>query len=154
MLHWLTTCRSLQSIALALTNFWLRWLIWGDQLRCSSKYVPKYLTLFEGWSFFPHSFKFRSQSSCFFFLLKITTSVLATLREILLAFNHWTRNFKSLLTTLFICLTESLMFKRQVSSAKWKVSECFIAMLRSFMKIKKSNGPRTEPYWTPYFIVL
>ena len=46
------------------------------------------------------------------------------------------------------------MFKRQVSSAKWKVSECFIAVLRSFMKIKKSKGPRTEPYGTPYFIVL
>ena len=35
------------------------------------------------------------------------------------------------------------MFKRQVLSATWKVSECFIAMLRSLMKIKKSKGPRT-----------
>ena len=46
------------------------------------------------------------------------------------------------------------MFERQVSSAKWKVLEFFIAMLKSFMKIKKSKGPRTEPYGTPYFIVL
>ena len=81
----------------------------------------------------------------------MTTSALATLREVQLAFNYWTINIKSLLTTLFVCLTEYLMFKRQVSSAKCEVSEFFIAMLiRPFMKIKKSKRPRTEPYGTPY----
>ena len=102
MVATLTKYQNLQNIALALTNFWLRWLIRGNQLRYSYKYIPKYLTRFNGLSFFPHSFKFRSESSCFFFLLKGTTSVVATMREILLAFNHWTRNFKSLLSTLFM----------------------------------------------------
>ena len=40
------------------------------------------------------------------------------------------------------------MFKKLVSSAKWKVLESLIAVLRSFMKIKKSKGPRTEPCGT------
>ena len=114
-----------------ITNFWLRWLIWGDQLRYSSKYIPKYLTWFNDINFFPHSFKFRSQSSCFLFLVKIATSILATFTEIPLTFKHLTRNLlKTLLTALFIYLTESFMFHKQVSSAKWKVLECFLAMLK------------------------
>ena len=42
----LTKFRSLQSIALALTNVWLIWLIWGDQLRyfTSSKKVSSKLS--------------------------------------------------------------------------------------------------------------
>ena len=58
------------------------------------------------------------------------------------------------MTILFICLTESLIFKREVSSGKWKYSECFIAMLRLLMKIKKGQGDRTEPRETPWFINL
>ena len=48
------------------------------------------------------------------------------------------------------------MFNRQVSLAKWKVSEFFFffAILRSLIKIKKSDGPRTEPSGTPYFTVF
>ena len=46
------------------------------------------------------------------------------------------------------------MFNREVSSAKWKVSEFSIVILRSLIKIKKSKGPRTEPHGTPYFTVL
>ena len=98
-------------------------------------------------------FKFRSKSSCFFFLLKIMTSVLATLKKILFTCSHWIRNLRSLLTTLFIFLIDSLMLNRQVSSAKWKISEFFIAILRSLIKIKKSNGSRTKPWGTPYFTV-
>ena len=78
------------------------------------------------------------------------TSVLATLREIL----YVATRSETLLTTLFIFLIESLMFNRQVSSAKWKVSEFFIAILRSLIKIKKSKGPKTEHWGTPYFTVL
>ena len=37
------------------------------------------------------------------------------------------------------------MFNRQVSSEKLKVSEVFVARLRSLTKIKKSKGLRTEP---------
>ena len=37
------------------------------------------------------------------------------------------------------------MYKKQVSSAKWKVDEFLIANLRSLMKIKKSNGPKGDP---------
>ena len=73
------------------------------------------------------------------------TSVLAVLKEILFACSHWIRNLRSLLTILFIFLIESLMFNRQVSSENEKVSEFFIAILRSLIKIKKSKGPRTEP---------
>ena len=80
--------------------------------------------------------------------------MVATLREIQLTFNHWNRNFKFSLTTLFVCLTESLLFKMQVSSAKSKGLQCFIAMLRSFMKIRRGKGPGTEPRGTSYFIVL
>ena len=36
--------RSFQSIALALTNLWLRWLTWGNQSRYWSKYIPRYFT--------------------------------------------------------------------------------------------------------------
>ena len=116
-----TKCQSLQYIAFALTNFWLRWLIWRDQLGNLFKYIPKYFTWFDGLSFFPHSFKFRSQSSLFF----LSSIGLETLSP------YW-----------------------QVSSSKWKASECFIAMLRLSMRIKKRKGPRTEPCGTPYFRVL
>ena len=40
------------------------------------------------------------------------------------------------------------MFKKQVSSAKWKVDEFLIANLRSLIKIKKSNGPKADPCGT------
>ena len=122
-----TQWRSLQSVALALTNLWPRSLTWGDRSRYSPKYIPRYFTWLDvdAWSFVPHNVKFRSKSSCFSFLLKIMTSVLATLREILFACSHWIRNLRSLLTTLFTFLIEPLMFSRQVSSTKWKVSEFF-----------------------------
>ena len=83
----------------------------------------------------------------------MTTLVLATLIKAMLASNHCTRNFNSLLTTLFICLIKSLIFKRQVSSTKSNAAECFIAMLRTLMKIKKSKRSRTEPCGTLCFIV-
>ena len=71
--------------------YWRRWLIWGDQLRYSFKYISYIIWWFKS---FPHTFKFRSHSSCFFFLIMRATSILATSREILLAFNHQTRNIK------------------------------------------------------------
>ena len=33
-------------------------------------------------------------------------------------------------------------------------SKIFIAILRSLINIKKSKGPRTEPWGTPYFTVF
>ena len=45
------------------------------------------------------------------------------------------------------------MFNK-VSSAKWKVFEFFIAILRSSIKIKEISGPRTEPWGTTYFTGL
>ena len=84
--------------ASALTNFWLRWFIWGAK---EDIHLSIYLNILN-----------ILQSSCFFFLLKIANSVLATLGEIILAFSHWNRNFKSYLMAFFICLTDSLMFKR------------------------------------------
>ena len=112
-------------------------------------YLSIHLDILHNLMLFPHIFIFKSKSSCFFFLLKIMTSVLATLREILFACSHWIRNLRSLLTTLFIFLIESLMFNRQVSSANWKISEFFIGILRSLIKIKKSKGPRTKPWGKP-----
>ena len=38
-----------------------------------------------------------------------------------------------------------LMFKKQVSSTKWKADEFLIAKLRLLIKIKKSKGPKTDP---------
>ena len=81
-------------------------------------------------------------------------SVLAALREILFPCSHWIRTLRSLLTTLFIFLTESLIFNSQVSSTKWKIFEFFIVMLRFLIKIKKSKGPRTDPWGTWYSTVL
>ena len=80
--------------------------------------------------------------------LKIKTSVFVILREILLAFSHFERDLRSLFTYLLISFIVLLMFKKQVSYAKWKVGEFLIAKLRSLIKIKKSKGPKTDPYGT------
>ena len=47
----LQSIRSLQNIALDLTNLWLRWFIQGDQSRYLSKYIPRYFTSLDAWGF-------------------------------------------------------------------------------------------------------
>ena len=54
---------------------------------------------------------------------------------------------------LLRCFGDLLIFNKFVSSAKWWTLQCFMATLRSFMYIRKSNGPNTDPWGTPLVIV-
>ena len=89
------------------------------QLRFVSIFKPKYLTLSVGYSLLPHNLIFKYPSNFLCLDLKIIISVFFTLREILFAFNQFTRCFKSALTGLFSFLIELLRHNRLVSSAKW-----------------------------------
>ena len=68
-------------VALALTNLLLRWLVWRDWSRYTSKYRPKDIlqNLMSGVFYYKALNLCRSNSSCFFFVLKAMTSVVATL---------------------------------------------------------------------------
>ena len=107
-------------MALVLTSFTQRWLTWVAQFKYLSKYTPIYFTWGYGYNFLPHIFNFRSVSKSLPLVLKITTSVLVTLREILLALSQCRRLFKSLFTDLFICFIDYFALSKQVSSPKWK----------------------------------
>ena len=72
--------------------------------------------------------------------LKIKASVFVVLREILSAFSHFERDLRSLFKYLLISFIVFLMFKKQVSSTKWKIHEFLIAKLKSLIKIKKKWG--------------
>ena len=75
-------------VALALTNLLLRWLVWRDQSRYPSKCRPRDIlqNLMSGVFYYKVLNLCRSNSSCFFFVLKTMTSVVATLINI---FSIW-----------------------------------------------------------------
>ena len=46
---------------------------------------------------------------------------------------------------LLWCFGDLLTFNKFVSLAKWRTLQCLMATLRSFMYIRKSNDPNTDP---------
>ena len=65
-----------------------------------------------------HIFNLRSMSRTLSLALEIITSVLVTLREILLALSQRRRLLKSLFIDLFISFIDCLTLSKQVVSAK------------------------------------
>ena len=72
------------------------------------KQTPKYFTEQDVCSFLPDNFDYRSVTKIKPFRVNMATPVLAILSDILLKFNHCEKNVRSLLTDLFISLTEPL----------------------------------------------
>ena len=65
---------------------------------------------------------------------------------------HWQRRFKPRLMYLFIFLKDLLIKRIFVSSAKWCTELCSLALLKSLMCRRNSNGPKTDPCGTPFVI--
>ena len=66
------------------------------------------------------------------------------------------RNYQwifDILMNLLRYFGDLLIFNKFVLSAKWWTLQCFMATLRSFMYIRKSNGPNTDPWETPLEMV-
>ena len=120
-------------MTLTLFNFKQSWLTWKFHCKSSSKITPRYFKDLLEKSFLPHNFRFKSASKTLH--LKIKTSVFVILREILLESSHFERDLRSLFPYLLISFIMCLMFKKQVSSAKWMVDGFVIAKLRSLIKI-------------------
>ena len=137
-------------MTLTLFDFKQSWLTWKFHCKSSSKITPRYFKDLLEKSFLPHNFRFKSASKTLH--LKIKTSVFVILREILLESSHFERDLRSLFTYLLIFFNVLLMFKKQVSSEKWRFDKLLIANIRSLMKIKKSRGPETNPCGTPHSI--
>ena len=118
------------------------WISWKFQVRRSSRYIPKYLALFTGFIFWPLILKF----SCFVILLllglKIKSSVLFALREILFALSHCTIWQRSSLMYLLIYLRDLLQYNIFVSSEKWCIKECVTASCRSLIYTRNNKGPK------------
>ena len=95
--------------------------------------------------FLPLTFNLRSLSNALTLSLKITTSFLVTLRDILFALTQYKRLFRSLLADLLISFIDCFALSKQVSSAKWNVVEFLMAKYKSLIKIRKINGQRTGP---------
>ena len=89
----------------------------------------------------------RLKSIVFLFGLNKTISVFEKFKYILLALSHFVRFFRPILMNLLRCF--ALIFNKFVSSAKWWTLQSFMAALRSFMDMRKSNGPNTDPWGTP-----
>ena len=133
----------------ALFNLACRVFLCGSNVKCSSIVILTYFTLEQGDSFTPFSFilLFGIGDPDF---LKYISSVFVELRLILLASSQWVRHLRSLL--IFLVLFGNDLFKmciRFVSSAKCLVVEYLMHLCRSLMYIRKSRGPRTDPWGTP-----
>ena len=89
----------------------------------------------------------------FFRDLKISSSVLFTFKDILLALIHWTRLERSKLIVLFNFFIEWLAYEKLESSAKWYTLECKIAWFKSLIKSKNNSGPNTQPCSAPELIL-
>ena len=50
-------------------------------------------------------------------------------------------------------LRDLIEYKKFVLSAKWCISACFVTWCRSFMYIKESSHPKTEPCGTPWSLM-
>ena len=86
---------TLDNIALALFNLTATLLICSCQFKFSSILMPIYFTQFVVYNLLPFSLNFKVASACFLIDLKMTTSVLLTLRKILLVLSQCERYFMS-----------------------------------------------------------
>ena len=127
-----------------------RSLTWYCQLRFISVFTPRYLTLSVGIVFY-HTVWFLNHLQISFAEMYRLPFQFFLLSQILFAFNHFARCFKSALTSSFSFLIELLRHKRLKSSAKWWTLQNFIAWLRSFIYSKNRRGPRTDLWGTPQF---
>ena len=125
------------------------WISWKFQVRCSSRYIPKYLALIYSLGLvFDHILKFRCFVILLFLGLKIISSVLYALREILFALSHYTTWERSWLMYLLIFLRDLLQYNIFVSSAKWCIKECITASCRS-LRVQNNKDRKTDPCGTP-----
>ena len=122
-----TKCHTLDNIALALFNLTATLLVCWFQFKFSSILTPKHFTESVSYFLLLFNFSFKVVSVCFLVDLKMTTSVLLTLNQILLTLSQYERCFKSWPTCLFRFLIGLLKFKRFVSSAKLWTLQYFIA---------------------------
>ena len=134
-----TWCLKFASRRFVLFNFYLNWVIYSLNIRCSSIIIPRYLVQFLGMIFCPLRRKLRCLVNCFEWDLNITISVLLTFSEILLAICHWVELERSWLIFVFITFKEELMCKILGSSAKWCTDEKIIALLRSLIYILETE---------------
>ena len=74
------------------------------------------------------------------------------LRESLLASSHWLSDFSSVLARLNSMFKSAWKRKMFMSSANSFGVALIKAFWMSFTYMRKSNGPRTDPWGTPQFI--
>ena len=150
----LTWYRNLASKPRLLLSLVFIWISWKFQVRCSSRYIPKYLALFTGFIFWPLTLKFRCFVILLFSGLKIISSVLFALREILFGLSHCTIWERSWLMYLSIFLRHLLQYNIFVSSAKWCIKECVTASCRSLIYTRNNKGPKIDPCGTPLVVSI
>ena len=112
--------------------------------------VPRYFTCVFRGIYWPLILKFK----CFvMFLLDLglnsETLVLLVFKDILFPLSYVLRSFKWWLIRLFIFFKELSTSSKLISCAKWCTLLNFMPRFRSLMYIRKSSGPRAEPYGTP-----
>ena len=145
----MTWCLNLASNPQLLLSLVFIWINWKFQGRCSSRYIPRYLALFTGFIFWPLILKFRCFVILLFLGLKIISSVLFALMEILFALSHCLIWERSWLMYLLIFLRDLLQYNIFVSSAKWCIKECVTASCRSFIYTRNNKGPKIDPWGAP-----
>ena len=146
-----TKCLSLEIAPFALLSFAATIPVWTFQLRCSSRWTPRYLTLLLGMllgmRIFPKSLRRGIQSIRFQGDWKITNSVFLAFREILLALSQLTKILRSELTLPQRFQTVFEKFRRCVSSAKWNVSDLrmHLCCADHLYTTRTTEGPRLIP---------
>ena len=86
-------------------------------------------------------------------MLKNNKFVYEAYSEILSALSQFVRFFRSKFKSLFNLFSDLLMISRFVLSAKWWTLQCFITTCRSWIYIRKSKDPKTDPCCTPHVIL-
>ena len=146
VLAWYLDLASKPQLLLSLVFIWFSWKF---QVRCSSRYIPKYLALFTGFIFLPLILKFSCFVILLFLGLKIISSVLFALREIQFALSHCTIWERSWLMYLLIFLRDLLQYNIFESLTKWCIKECVTASCRSLIYTRNNKGPKIDPCGTP-----
>ena len=82
-------CLNLLKIPIPRFTFTWTWAICLLHYRCSSRRIPRYLTVFTGVSLSPSSLNLTPLTMFVVFQWKIINSVILTFKETLLAINHW-----------------------------------------------------------------
>ena len=121
-------------------------------VRESFKNTRRYFTEIVGFIFWPLTLNFKCLVITWCFLLNIIISVSPEFRDNLLLRIHWQGIFKSRLMYLFIFLRDFLIKRILVSSAKWCTELCSIALFKSLIYRRNSNGPKTDSCGTPWAI--